>query len=231
MANAPDLLNDDGSASMATALLMSHHGFRRDIARFAEALRRVGGGDHAFVAALGEEWQIYRGHLHEHHQAEDTGLFPHIRSAHPDLGPVIEQLIADHRRIDPLLEEGDRAFGALPAATDSASSIVSQLSALLDAHLALEEAQIVFALRDAKVFPPPATEKEATLYAEGFAWACHGVADDVLERVYAMLPGALTARLPAARAVFEKRSERVWGPTKPGASRKAIPDWLANSER
>src|SRR5947207_3118189 len=41
MPTPPDLLNDDGSASIATALLMSHHGFRRDIARFAVALENV----------------------------------------------------------------------------------------------------------------------------------------------------------------------------------------------
>jgi len=44
MTLATNLLNEDGSASMATALLMSHHAFRRDIARFAGALEKVAGG-------------------------------------------------------------------------------------------------------------------------------------------------------------------------------------------
>jgi len=58
------LLNDDGSASMATALLMSHHAFRRDIARFAIALRGLGSPGAAQVAGLQGEWAHYRAALH-----------------------------------------------------------------------------------------------------------------------------------------------------------------------
>ena len=45
MSQPPNLLNDDGTASMATMLLLLHHAFRRDIARFGEALNKVAGGD------------------------------------------------------------------------------------------------------------------------------------------------------------------------------------------
>jgi hemerythrin-like domain-containing protein len=226
MPNAPNLLNDDGSASMATALMMSHHGLRRDTARFARALQAVAAGDHTRVDALKEEWQSYRATLHGHHEAEDKGLFPSLGGQQAALAPVIERLTADHRRIDPLLEEADRAFAGLPATTAAARAVVSQLSALLDPHLATEEAQLVPFLREAKSFPPPATEAEVELYAQGFAWSSHGIAEDVLARVGAMLPEALAAKLPAARVAFAARCERVWGPTQPGASRTAIPDWL-----
>jgi hypothetical protein len=56
MANPPNLLNDDGTASMATAFLTSHHGLRRDIRQFAGALGKMLGGNTANAAALGEEW-------------------------------------------------------------------------------------------------------------------------------------------------------------------------------
>ena len=36
----PNLLNDDGSASMATLLMMSHHAFRRDLGRLLRAVER-----------------------------------------------------------------------------------------------------------------------------------------------------------------------------------------------
>ena len=75
----PNLLNDDGSASMATAFMMSHHGFRRDIARFAIALRRLAEGDHGRASALQQEWQSYHATLHGHHTVEDTGIFPNLR--------------------------------------------------------------------------------------------------------------------------------------------------------
>lgn len=230
MSNAPTLLNDDGSASMATALLMSHHGLRRDIARFALALRRLAVGDLPKIAALQAEWQRFRGTLHGHHEAEDQRLFPHLVSQHPDLGPVIEQLTADHRRIDPLLEQGDRAFADLGTDRDAAARVAVQLSVLLDEHLAVEEARVVPYLRGAKEFPPPGTDAEAEIYAQGFAWSSQDVAEEVLEAVYAMLPGILRDRLPAARTAFQQRCERVWGPTRAGASRLAIPDWLLNGD-
>jgi hemerythrin-like domain-containing protein len=220
------LLNDDGTASMATALLMSHHAFRRDIALFAGAVRRVVEGDHAKAAALREEWQGYRGALHGHHEIEDNGIFPGLRAEHVELAGVFDQLSAHHRQIDPLLERGDEAFAALDAKAARAAAVVAELSALLDQHLALEEAHVPAFLRAAKAFPPPPGDAEAELYAQGFAWSSRGVSPQVLEQLDVILPPALKDRLPAARAAFEQRCARVWGPTTPGASRTSIPDSL-----
>jgi hypothetical protein len=223
---APNLLNDDGTASMATAFMSSHHGFRRDIAQFAIALRRVAAGDHARVGALREEWARYRGTLHGHHTVEDTGIFPGTKQQHPELAAVIDGLFADHHKMDPMLEEGDRAFAELPATVEAASAIVSRLSALLDTHLATEETHIVPLLRDAKAFPPPASDAELEMYAQGFAWSSHGVASDILDKLYGILPEPVVAKLPAARAAFAQRCEQVWGSAAAGASRTPIPDWL-----
>ena len=226
MPNPPQLLNDDGTASIATALMSSHHGFRRDIAQFRKALRRVADGDHTRVGPLREEWQRYGDTLHHHHHAEDSGIFPGIKPQHPELAAVIEGLVADHRKIDPMLEAGDRAFAGLPETVGAAAEIVSALSALLDAHLATEEKHIVPFLRDAKAFPPPANEAELEMFAQGFAWSSHGIAPDILETLYAMLPPELRAKIPAARAAFVQRCEAVWGTAAAGASRTPVPDWL-----
>src|SRR5688500_18643830 len=173
MANAPKLLNDDGSASMGTMLMMSHHAFRRDIARFASALGKVAKGDLSRVEALREEWQNYRGALHGHHEMEDTRIFPHLKAEQSSLGETIEQLSAEHRQIDPLLERGDRAFAELPK-TSAAEAVVSELTRLLEPHLATEEAKVVPFLRGAKEFPAPATEAEAEMHAQGFACSMRG---------------------------------------------------------
>jgi hemerythrin-like domain-containing protein len=222
----PTLLNDDGTASMATAFMSSHHGFRRDLAQFAIALRKVAGGDHVRAAALGEEWQRFRNTLHGHHTVEDTAIFPGTKQQHPELAAVIDGLFADHRKIDPILEQGDRAFAGLPATVGAATEIVGALSALLDSHLATEEARIVPFLREAKAFPPPASEAELEMYAQGFAWSSHGIAPDILDKLYGILPPAVIAKLPAARAAFAKRCEDVWGTSAAGASRTPVPDWL-----
>jgi hypothetical protein len=227
MTTTPNLLNDDGTASIATALLMSHHAFRRDLARFAAALERVVGGDGAHVAGLAEEWRHYRAALHGHHEVEDGQMFPGMRGAHPALAPVFDELSAQHARIDPLLARGDTAFAELAARAPAAAATVAELSSLIDQHLALEEAHVPAFLRAVNAFPPPPTDADAELYAQGFAWSSEGIAPEVLERVYAMLPANLTSRLPVARAAFAERCVRVWGPVPTGASRTSVPDWLA----
>jgi hemerythrin-like domain-containing protein len=223
MKHAPRLLNDDGTASMATALMSSHHGFRRDLARFARALERIAGGDTSRAAAVAEEWQKLHAGLHGHHQAEDTGLFPNLAQEHPAVRATIERLGADHRRIDPLLERGDAAFAELPNVT-KARAVIAELSELLGPHLALEEAELIPFLRAATSFPAPATEADAEMYAQGFAWAMHGLAPAVLAALDEMVPPSLRAKLPAARAAFEARCERVWGSALAGAALTPIPE-------
>jgi hypothetical protein len=115
-----------------------------------------------------------------HNKEEDQGLFPQLQS-HAPLAATIAQLMADHRRIDPLLDEGDLAFARLPN-TEPALKVIAELKALLDAHLATEEAEVVPFLRGVQAFPPPASNAEAELYSEGFAWSSHGVAPEVLEQ-------------------------------------------------
>ncbi|HET6280592.1 MAG TPA: hypothetical protein VFH73_06490, partial [Polyangia bacterium] len=130
---------------------------------------------------------------------------------------------------DPLLAEGEGAFAELPGSTRAAATVVTQLSTLLDGHLALEEEHVVPFLRDAREFPPPASDAEAQLYAEGFAWSLHGIAPVVTDGIYALLPGILLAKLPAARAAFEARCERLWGASQNGASLTSVPDWFARA--
>jgi len=214
---APSLLNDDGSASMATALMMSHHGFRRDLARFAVALAAL---EPARVDALQDEWRAFHEHLHGHHVAEDSGIFPDLRASLP---AVIERLSDDHRVLDPLLGRGDRAFAALPAPGE-ARAVIAELQALLEPHLALEEAEVIPRLRGFKDFPAPANAAELALYAEGFAWASAGIARDVVAQMDAMLPASLRAALPEARAAYEARCVRTWGSPQAGDARTPIPE-------
>jgi iron-sulfur cluster repair protein YtfE (RIC family) len=222
MSNVPNLLNDDGTASIATAIMMSHHGFRRDLGRFARALDTIANGDKARVDAVREEWKNFHMALHGHHEAEDNGVFPSIVGKHESVRATLEALSADHRRIDPLLERGDTAFADL-SRTNTARAVVRELQDLLAHHLAIEEGELIPLLRDAKTFPLPPNDEAVALCAQGFAWSMHGIAPDVIEQVYAMLPENLRARIPAARAAFEERCERVWGSTKTGMSRTPIP--------
>ncbi len=219
----PKFLNADGTASMATMLLMSHHAFRRDIARFIRAVAEIKAGDVSRADALRGEWgKSYRAALHGHHTMEDSNIFPDIRSKHPDLATAIDTLTEQHHQIDPVLERGDAAFADL-AHPEQAENVLNELRTLLDQHLAFEEAQITPSLRDTREFPAPADDAMATMYAEGFAWSMQGIAPEVLDQVQKLLPEILTSKLPAARAAFEKRSEQVWGTYTVGSATTPIP--------
>lgn len=208
---ATPLLNDDGSASMATLLMSSHHAFRRDIACFARAL-------HDTVVDLGvlrEEWSRFREALHGHHTVEDTAVFPDMRTRHPELASAIDELDRHHRAIDPLL-------AALPEDLAGVREVVTSLQRLLAEHLDAEERAIIPHLRGANEFPAMPAEM-LPVYAEGFAWSMAGLAPSVCERILAMLPRDLVAHIPAARVAFDERCRRTWGFAHVGESTTSVP--------
>jgi hemerythrin-like domain-containing protein len=223
MPSIPQLLNTDGTASMATMLMLSHHAFRRDIARFARALTQVAQGDASRNGMLQKEWQMYRGALHGHHHIEDTAMFPDLKTKHPEVAAAIDELSQDHHQIDPLLDTGDKAFQDLANPTN-ANAVIAELKALLDAHLAHEESTVTPFLRDAKEFPVPKTDEEATMYAGGFAWSMHGIAPHVQDLVRGMLPENVRAKLPQAEQAFTERCAQTWGVFDVGKATTPIPD-------
>jgi hypothetical protein len=216
----PNLLNEDGTASMATMLLMSHHAFRRDILRFLRAIPEIKAGASNRAQALREEWEkSYQLALHGHHTMEDSHIFPDIRSKHPELGMALDTLTEQHHKIDPLLEKIDAELDN----PEKVEVLLKELKTLLDEHLAYEEAEITPSLRDGKEFPVPVDENMANMYADGFSWSMQGIAPEVLDEVRKMLPEILLQKLPAAQEAFEARSKRVWGTYSVGAATTSIP--------
>ncbi len=223
MYQPPHLLNEDGTASMATLLLLSHHAFRRDIARFLRAVAQIKAGDISRLETVRNEWEkSYQQALHGHHTMEDTNIFPDIRSKHPELASALDTLTEQHHQIDPLLEKIDTAFTDLTR-VDEAEAGLQELKTLLDQHLEFEEVQITPALRGSAEFPAPADDNMAAMYAQGFAWSMQGIAPEVLEQVHKMLPEILLTKLPAAQAEFEARSKSVWGTYTVGSATTSIP--------
>lgn len=209
------LLNEDGTASMATAMMSSHHAFRRDLACFAEALSA------GRLTQAADEWKNFRAALHGHHTVEDTAVFPDLRTRHPPHARELDVLHEQHRVIDPLLERGDRAFASLERA--AALAVVRELQRLLAEHRDLEERVVIPHLRAARDFPLEPTEEIVAAYADGFAWSTAGLAPEVVAAIEAMLPPPLVARLPAARRAFAERCERVWGHGHAATSWTSVP--------
>jgi len=82
--------------------------------------------------------------VHAHHSIEDVLMFPTLQQVNPDLGPVVDKLMADHRKVSGLLDEIEASANAL-VVKDGTSIRERTVTALDDlatdllAHLAFEE--------------------------------------------------------------------------------------------
>jgi hypothetical protein len=91
-----------------------------------------------------------------HHSLEDQGIFPHLRSADPRLGAVIDRLEEEHHVIHEVLDGVDRALVHLvahPADIDRVQAAVDLLSSTLLSHLSYEENELVEPLSRLGFYP------------------------------------------------------------------------------
>jgi Hemerythrin HHE cation binding domain len=124
---------------------------------------RVAAGIRSLVAG-GPLWQLkinclqYCRFVHSHHHAESVMLFPALRRANPELGPVIDKLEADHARVSDLLNDVEAAAAELaeredPAIRQRLTLALQVLSDELLAHLAYEEDNVSDTLRTMTAWP------------------------------------------------------------------------------
>ena len=81
-----------------------------------------------------------------HHTLEDRSVFPHLRRAQPDLGPVLDRLHDEHEVIAGVLDRVDQALVALVSRPDGMAEVRAAVDLLTDtmrSHLAYEERQLV----------------------------------------------------------------------------------------
>jgi hypothetical protein len=96
---------------------------------------------------LGAYCQSYCGFVNGHHTLEDASVFPHLRRAEPDLGPVVDRLHEEHQVIHHLLDALDRALVDLVSeedgsALDALDATIRRLADRLLSHLAYEEREL-----------------------------------------------------------------------------------------
>ena len=80
--------------------------------------------------------------VHGHHGLEDAAMLPRVRAANPAIGPVVDRLEADHRRVSVLLDDVERAAARLGGSDDARTDVITALGALrghLLEHLDYEE--------------------------------------------------------------------------------------------
>ena len=90
--------------------------------------------------------------VHGHHDFEDTAWLPALRDADPSMGPVVERIDEEHRRISDQLDEVAAAAGALTERDggDARQRVVDALNDLAEdllEHLAYEELAVGPTLR------------------------------------------------------------------------------------
>jgi hypothetical protein len=82
----------------------------------------------------------------QHHTIEDQSVFPHLRSADPDLVPVVDRLHEEHLVIHDAIEGVDRALVhhlQHPDDFDRLQTAIDVLTDTLLSHLSYEEHELV----------------------------------------------------------------------------------------
>jgi iron-sulfur cluster repair protein YtfE (RIC family) len=139
-------------------LLWVHGVLRRDLDTVERLARAVAGGMSGEVLeselrelkTSGPLWQLkvnclhYCRFVHMHHHAEDVLLFPALRAADPSIGPVVDRLESDHRRVSDLIDVVEAAAerlttGVGPDAREAVVEGLEELHSHLLEHLDYEE--------------------------------------------------------------------------------------------
>jgi hemerythrin-like domain-containing protein len=140
-----------------TMMYVMHHGFRRDLNRFAEAVAATPLAEKETWVALAARWERFFEVLHHHHSGEDAGIWPFlIERADDEDRATLEAMEEEHSHIDPLLSSCAEGFAMLAGdlvgvnADDARAALKVRVAATRDAlarHLAHEESEAMAILQ------------------------------------------------------------------------------------
>jgi hemerythrin HHE cation binding domain-containing protein len=130
-----------------TIMIAAHDAFRDDLTSLARAAHDPGRQSPDRQRSVAAGWELFKRQLHLHHTAEDDLIWPALRERlrhSANALSVLEEMEAEHERIDPLLAAVDEGFAAAagPAGQPDAGPLadaVDELAAALAGHLAHEE--------------------------------------------------------------------------------------------
>ncbi len=133
-----------------TIMYAAHDAFRRDLVGLARAVA-ADLSDPAKQRSVAAGWEVFKRQLHLHHTAEDTFIWPALRSRFSGSESALSVLDAmedEHTQIDPLLSAVDDAFARRRAdgpesddwpGVDRLADVVDVLVTSVTGHLAHEE--------------------------------------------------------------------------------------------
>jgi iron-sulfur cluster repair protein YtfE (RIC family) len=127
-----------------TVMVAFHDAFRRDLAHLARTAsrRHADLDDPARRTAVLAGWELFKSYLHFHHSAEDTDLWPRMRTHladRPDDLALLQAMEDEHARLDPLVAAVDGAFADREGGHQRLGDTVDALAGELHGHLRHEE--------------------------------------------------------------------------------------------
>jgi iron-sulfur cluster repair protein YtfE (RIC family) len=142
-------MKTEPNAPADTAMMgIVHTALRRDLTRTTTTLTAAHPPGGAQRTGLSAHLIWMMDFLHGHHEGEDAGLWPLMRSLDPAAGELLDQMEHDHAQIEPEIERlrsATRRYavdGADPA-RDGVIEALASLRAVLDPHLHREETEMM----------------------------------------------------------------------------------------
>jgi len=142
-------MNTDTTQPADTRIMgIVHQALRRDLGRTRTALTGAEPPASETREAIARHVGWMMTFLHHHHTGEDEGLYPLVRARRPDAAALLDQMHADHERIQPAIAEVEAravAYGAGDDDGERGSLLVAldDLEAFLLPHLLTEEAEMM----------------------------------------------------------------------------------------
>jgi hemerythrin-like domain-containing protein len=142
-ASTSTLARPDGADTSDYAII--HHAIRSAGHALADAAGSLTVADRPRLRAFMTYWRGHAGEILGHHGIEDTIFFPALRERSPESAVVLDQLDAEHHRLDELMEAAELELGRVVdgAAPTGAVDALRALAELMDRHLDLEDTAIV----------------------------------------------------------------------------------------
>ncbi len=142
-------MSRDRSAPADTRMMgIVHDALRRDLRRAIGTLSTAPYPEGAQRRAIGGHMSWMMQFLHAHHEGEDAGLWPLVRTRNPRAVPLLDAMEADHGRVAPLVDASDRAARAYAdessdEARGALADALMRLSEALLPHLEREEQEMM----------------------------------------------------------------------------------------
>ncbi len=191
-----------------TLMYSTHDAFRRDISKLGQAVD----AGRANVPRVLAGWHAFQQQLSIHHLAEDTALWPRVPTAaavRPDALKLLEEMEAEHAKLDPLLESVGRL---IRNGSPTLRAEVDRLESVLDFHLKHEETaalpliQQVLSQADWRRFAANIRKRQGLSGAAFYVpWAIDGVSHDERRRFF----GAMPPPVAVLNKLWEPRYKRL----------------------